>query len=117
MKYVPLDLQTACIVLLTDASFANAKGLKSQSGYVIYLVDGQGKANIVHYGPNRFKRISRKVMAAEVHGLVLSFDYAYILRDLVSEIIGGKVTIEAFVDSKTLFNVVAKDGATSERRL
>lgn len=56
-------------------------------------------------------------MAAEVQGLVLGFDYAFVIRQLLFEILGRKICLEAFVDSKTLFNVVGKDGATTDRRI
>lgn len=36
---------------------------------------------------------------------------------MLMEILGRDVTLEAFIGRKTLFNVVSKDGATSERPL
>ena len=42
LDYVKLDMKTARLVLLTDASFANARGLKSQLGFLILMVDGNG---------------------------------------------------------------------------
>lgn len=45
-------------------------------------------------------------MEAEVHGLVLGFDYTYIIRELLIELLGRKVTEEAYVDRKTLLNAV-----------
>ena len=58
----------------------------------------------------------RSVMAAKVHALVLGFDYAYVIREAVEEPLGRRVEIEAYVDSRTLFNVIAKDSPTAERR-
>lgn len=57
------------------------------------------------------------MLAAEVHALVLAFDMAYVIQDMLHEILGRKIEIDAYVDSKTLFDVVAKDGNTSEKRL
>lgn len=49
LKFVPLDdLRTVRLVLYIDASFAIARGLKSQLGYTIALVDDSGRANTVH---------------------------------------------------------------------
>lgn len=56
-------------------------------------------------------------MAAEVQGLVLGFDYAIFIRQLLYETLGRKLDLEAYTDSKNLFNIDAKDGATTERRL
>lgn len=117
MVFTPLKLDTARLVLISDASFANARGLKSQLGYIIALVDDDGNCNIIHWGSNRCRRIARSVLAAEVHGLVLGFDYVFIIQKLAEELLGRQVKVEAYTDSKTLFNVIAKDGATTERRL
>ena len=117
LNFVKLDIDTIRLVLLTDASFANAEGMKSQLGYLVLMVDGNGNCNIVHYGSNRCQRVARSVMAAELQALVLGFDYAFVIKDLVEEILGRHVKVEVMVDSKTTFNVVAKDGKTTERRL
>ena len=117
LTYVNLDLNTCRIVLLSDASFANNVDLKSQLGYLILLVDGSNKCNILHYGSNRCKRVCRSVMAAELHALTLGFDYAIIIREMLNEILGRMLKIEAMIDSKTVFNVIAKDSQTTERRL
>lgn len=84
---------------------------------MIVLADASGACKIVHYGCNGCRRFPSSVMAAEVHVLVLGFGYAYVIRSFLNELIGQEVSLEAYYDSKTLFNVVAKDGETTERRL
>lgn len=37
------------------------------------------------------------------------------IQDVVSEILGRVLDVEAYVDSQTDFNVLVKDGATAER--
>lgn len=81
------------------------------------MVDAKDRANIVHYGSNKSKRVARSVLAAEMHGLTLGFDYAFVIKTMLEEIIGRTVQVEALIDSKTLFNVIAKDASTAERRL
>lgn len=117
LRYVRLDKESVRMVLLTDASFANARGFRSQLGFLILLVDNRGHANIVHYASQRCKRVTRSVMASELHALVAGFDAAFWLCDLVNQILGRDIPIEAYVDSKTVFDVVAKDGVTTEKRL
>lgn len=56
-------------------------------------------------------------MATEIHALILGFDQTYATRDLLTELIGRKVEITGFVDSKTLFDVVTKDGTTTKKGL
>lgn len=43
LRFIRLDLPTTRLVLLTDDSFANATGMKSQLGYVLLMVDGGGQ--------------------------------------------------------------------------
>lgn len=71
----------------------------------------------MHYGSNKSKRVARSVLAAEVHGLVLGFDYAFVLWEMLTELLDRDVKIEALVDSNTLFDVISKDASTTERRL
>lgn len=117
LNFVPLNLDNVRLVVVTDASFANAPGSKSQLGYIIMMVDDDNNSNIIHYGSNRCSRIARSVMAAELHALTLGFDYAFVIKDLLEDILGRKIKIEALIDSKTVFNVITKEGSTTERRL
>lgn len=84
LNYVNLDMQSARITLMTEASFANGPGGKSQLGYLILLMEKAINCNILHYGSNQCQRVCRSVMAAEMHGLILGFDYAYIIQDILN---------------------------------
>lgn len=106
-----VNLSTDNFVLVSDASFATAKGLKILLGFVILITNYKGDDNLVHYGSSRCKRVTRSVTAAEVHGITLGLDFAYIAHDLLHEIIRRETGIDAYVEIKTLFDVVAKDGA------
>lgn len=50
---------------------------------------------------------------AEVHALVMGFDYVFIFQKRLFELLGRELRFEAFMDFKTLFNVIAKDGLTT----
>ena len=117
LRYKPLDTQSTRLVLFTYASFANAKGLKSQIGFVLVLADDSGDANIIHYGSSRCKRVTRSVMAAEIHALVYGFDNAYVARDMLEELLAKQVHIDSYVESRALFYVVTKNSSTLEKRL
>ena len=108
LKFVNLDKESLRLQLFTDASFANAKKLKSQLGFVIVLSDKHGRRNIIHYGSTTCKRVARSVMAAALHALVYGFDNAYATREAIYSTLGKHVDIHSFVDSRTVFNVVAK---------
>lgn len=104
LKFVPLYMETVRLIKASAASFANGKGLKTQLGYVIFMADADGRTDNVHFGLIRLHRIAWSVMAAEEQDLVLGFDYAFIIKELMEELLGRKVILEAYTDSCTLFN-------------
>jgi hypothetical protein len=71
------------VAVFTDASFANCDDCKSQLGFVICMTDKTDAANIVHIGSFKCRRITRSVMAAELHGLVMGFDHAFVVASLL----------------------------------
>lgn len=73
------------------------------------MFDQTGRANLVHYGSKKSKLIARSVLAAEMHGLTLAFEYNFVIKTLLEEILTRPISMEALVDCKTLFNVIAKD--------
>lgn len=60
---------------------------------------------------------STYIMAAGIQALDLGLDYAFLVKDIVNEILGTSIQLKGIIDSKTVLNVVAKDGKTTERRL
>lgn len=48
LKYEKLYFETAKIVVLTDASFSNARGMRSQLGFLVLMIVEAGAANIIH---------------------------------------------------------------------
>lgn len=54
-------------------------------------------------------------MASEVHALVFGFYTAYTLQHMVTATTGTTSRIEAYFDSKTVFDVIAKQGRTNEK--
>lgn len=55
-------------------------------------------------------------MASEVHALVLALYFGHVTRDMCEHIFGGEIHLEAYVDRRSAFYIVAKDGNTVERR-
>jgi hypothetical protein len=117
LNFVNLNPDSLRLILFTDASFGNAEGLSSQLGFVVALVDDTDKANIVHYGSQKSKRVTRSVLAAEVLGLVYGWDQAFVVQHTIQEVLGRTVPVDAYVDSRTTFDCVAKNAVTLEKRL
>lgn len=73
--------------------------------------------SIVHYGFTRCYRVSQSNVVTKMHLLVHKFDNDFVVREGPDELLGQKVKLEAFVDSHTLFKVIAKNSSTVERKL
>jgi len=58
LNFVPLDQETMRLALFIDASFPNARNLKSQLGFLVVLMDGKNNANILHYGSASCRKVT-----------------------------------------------------------
>jgi hypothetical protein len=112
-----IDLDTCRVDVFTDASFECSEAYKSQLGFLICLADAGLNANIVHFGSQKCKRITRSVMAAELHALIVCFDNEIIIRQMISEILRREIPIDVYIDSKTVFDMISHLSATLEKRL
>lgn len=116
LSFVKTDLKTLHVVIISDAAIANARELRSRLGFVVSMAGDECRANIVHYGSKLCHRVSRSVTTAEVHAPVHGFDVAFFIRQTHAELLCREKDLEAYIDSKTLFRMVAKDENTAERR-
>lgn len=117
LKYGNVDLQSAEIHVFTDASFANNKDLSSQLGYVILIVDETGNCSILSWSSTKCKRVTRSVLAAELYALAHGFDAGFAMCNTMRALLGRKVPIRVFTDSRTLFDSVTSVCNMSEKRL
>ncbi len=117
LRFVDLDQRTLKLVLFTDSSFGNGKGFSSQAGFLIVLMDGNGSANVLHYGSRKCRRVTRSVMAAEILALVNGFDNAFVVKHILGELLDRSIPLDAFIGSRTTFNCAAKHASTLEKRL
>lgn len=117
LQYIPLDLDSLRLVLFTDAAFGNADKLNSQLGFVLVLVDENNNGNIIHYGSTKCRRVVRSVLAPELHALIYGFDQAYLAQHILQTVLSREIAVDAYVDSRTVFNIVAKASPTLEKRL
>ena len=60
----PIDMQSAHLLMFSDASFASNYDNSSQLGWVLVIRDDTGRSNILHYGTYKSRRIARSVMAS-----------------------------------------------------
>lgn len=101
----------------SDASSASAARIRSQLGFVILLADGKKHEKIIHFGSTRCHNVSQLIIPEEVHALVHAFDSTLVHRKALEELLNRPVEVEAILDSRRLFNVIAKNSSRVERRL
>lgn len=116
LRFKKLNLDTVKVVVLTDASFVNSRGLRCLLGLFMLLTDGDGISNIIHFGSSRCNRVPRSVMASDFHALVLKFDHASVIRKTLNELLRIKVPLKEYVNSKIDVDVGAKYGNTTKKR-
>ncbi len=117
LHFVQLDLTSLKFVIFTDASFANNYDLSSQIGFVVTLVDSDGKANIIHWSSIKCKRITRSVLASELYAMVHGFDVGAVLKSTMECVLEQSVPMILCTDSKSLYDCLVKLGTTQEKRL
>ncbi len=117
LYFVQLDLISLKFVIFTDALFANNYDLSSQIGFVVTLVDSDGKANIIHRSSIKCKRITRSVLASELYIMVYGFDVGAMLKSTMECVLKQSVPMILYTDSKSLYDCLVKLGTTQEKRL
>lgn len=119
LRFVPIDLRTARLIVFVDASFANNRDYSSQIGYVIVLADGANNANILHWSSTKCKRITRSVLASEVYGMAHGFDAAAAIKSTLTQLLHLTEPLPLVIctDSKSLYECLVKLGTTQEKRL
>ena len=139
LRFVPIDLETAKVVVFTDASWANAPGLKSQAGYLTFLTGpdvftpGGDAASLLDWRSRRIQRQCRSTLAAETMSLDCGFDSGIFVRELLAETLvksyspiqsgqlpPGLLEVHPITDCRSLYDLLTKDGpvsSTQEKRL
>ncbi|CAK0896986.1 unnamed protein product, partial [Prorocentrum cordatum] len=92
---VRVDLSRACFVSFADSSWANAPGLKTQIGTLIFLADeviltGPTSCTLLFHKSKRTPRVVRSTLAGEAIAQDLGVDNASYLSKFLSEMLTGR---------------------------
>jgi len=128
LRYVPVNLREAKLMVFVDGSFANNKDLSSQLGFVLMLVNESTSANtftiqgnVIHYSSTKCKRVTRSVLASEIYGMVNGFDIGIAVATtltMATERLGlPPIPLVICTDSYSLYECLVKLGTTKEKRL
>lgn len=105
------------MVHLSDASFANDVGLKSQLGLVINMQNELENDSTVNLISNRCIRRTGSGRKEEVHTLILVVHHKYVNCKLLVKLTKQCNIIEAFAHGNTLHITIAMSNTTGEKRL
>jgi hypothetical protein len=129
LRYVPVNLINAKLIVFVDGSFANNKDLSLQLGFVLMLVNKHTDVdntfticgNVIHYSSTKCKRVTRSVLASEIYSMVNSFDIsiaiATTLRIITERLSLPAIPLVICTDSYSLYECLVKLGTTKEKRL
>ncbi|EED22562.1 conserved hypothetical protein [Talaromyces stipitatus ATCC 10500] len=129
LRFIPLDLTKAKIMIFTDGSFANNRDLTSQIGFLIAMVNEEfseegrfiATGNIIHWASSKCKRVTRSVLASEIYGLTTGFDHGITLASTIKMITDRlnlpTIPVVVCTDSYSLYECLVKLGTTKEKRL
>jgi hypothetical protein len=117
LKYPKMHRSSLHLKAFSDASFGNNVDSSSQLGYIIFLCDGKGACAPLVFKSYKCRRVTRSVFASELLAFADMIDQAITLRVELSTLLSQDIPLQALTDSKSLFDVMTKRSATSERRL
>ena len=115
------DLNKCKLVVFSDASHSNLPdGVSSAGGFIIFLVDSESNCCPLFWESRKIRRVVKSTLAAETLAAADAIDSAYYIRDIISQIVSDtkiKLSIELYVDNKSLFDNVYSVKNVSEKRL
>lgn len=108
LKFFPFDSNLLAVGLfVVDAGFTTNKDFTSQLGFIIVLIDGNIRANIVHYGSTKSKALTRSVLATELFAMVQGLDICSGLRLSINGMFDKNIPMHIHTDSRSVFDCMA----------
>lgn len=113
-----LDREPLHLLVYSYALLANNQCFTtSQLGYSFLLSENFHRCNLLHYASYKSRRVCRSVLGAEVYAFTDSFEYAYVMRHGLKEVLEQRVALQMFTNAHSLFDVIVKNSTTGERHL
>lgn len=83
-----------------------------QLGYILKLVDDEGKSNTLLYGSIRPRMVTRRVHGPERFETTNGFDIASTVCLDLNDISGRNIPIKFYMDSRSLFHCLMNISST-----
>ena len=113
------DINNLRVAAYADASLGNLPDGSSQGGYVVFLVDCDGKAALIDWKSHKIRRVVRSTLAAETLAMSDAVDAAMLVVSTWEELTGKSngMEVEAITDCNSLFDNVNSTKLCTEKRL
>ena len=105
------------MAVFVDAGFGANPYSSSQLGFIFTLMYKYGRANIVHYGSLKSKRITRSVLAVELFEMVHCFDVSSTVRLAFNAMLNSVIPLHVYTYSRSLYDCLTRINHTTEKRL
>ena len=95
LKFVPINLDKATFISVTDASFAGQPKGSSQMGLAVLMstgkiLEGSDTANMIEWHSKKIHRVVKSTLAAEAAAMSFGFDRTFFAREVFTEIMFGR---------------------------
>jgi hypothetical protein len=130
LRYIPVNLKDAKLIVFMDGSFANNKDLSSQLGFILILVNKSTGtdtntfiicSNVIYYSSTKCKRVIRSVLALEIYSMVNSFNIGIAititLRMIIERLRLPAIPLVICTDLYSLYECLVKLRTIKEKRL
>ncbi|KAF1964357.1 hypothetical protein BU23DRAFT_585612 [Bimuria novae-zelandiae CBS 107.79] len=114
LRYIPITLINAKLIVFVDSSFTNNKDLSSQLGFILMLINKSTNSNntfticgnIIHYSLIKCKRVTQSILASKIYGIII-----------IERLSLPAVPLVIYIDSYSLYECLVKLRITKEKRL
>jgi hypothetical protein len=130
LRYIPVNLKDAKLIVFIDGFFANNKDLSLQLGFILMLINKSTStdtntfiicSNVIYYSSTKCKRVIRSVLASEIYGIVNSFNIGIAivitLRMIIERLGLPAIPLVICTDSYSLYEYLVKLRTIKEKRL
>jgi hypothetical protein len=130
LRYIPVNLKDAKLIVFVNSSFTNNKDLSSQLSFILMLINKSTStdtntfiiySNVIYYSSTKCKRVIRSVLALEIYSMVNSFNIGItiitILRMITERLRLLVIPLVICTDSYSLYECLIKLRIIKEKRL
>ena len=111
-------LESAKIVVYSDASYKNLPNCGSQGAHIVLLCDSDNNCAPIQWQSKKIKRVVKSTLAAECLALHDGVDNAFYIKTILQELLNIDLNIDCYVDCNSrVDNVHSSTNVKEDKRL